>query len=122
MTVLTQEEIIRFRTQLAAYPEALMALDVVEECGGYLEDAITVIMMRETGAEPDRGLNEVLEKCRKVVCQEEFRNDLLGGLLGVAIEPVAASVGIPLGIATAVVMYAYKKGINQFCDASDSAS
>jgi hypothetical protein len=122
MTILTEAEIAQFRTQLVTYPEALAALDVVEECGGYLEDAITVIMMRETEAEPDRGLNEVVEKCRKVVCQEEFRNDLLGGLLGVAIEPVAASVGIPLGIATAVVMYAYKKGINQFCDVPGSTS
>ena len=122
MTVLTQEEITQFCSQLAEYPEALAALDAVQECDGYLEDAIALLLSRETGKEPTRGMSEIWQKCRKVICQEEFRNELAGGLLGLAIEPVAVSVGIPPSVATVLIIYVYKTGIKKFCEAPESSA
>ena len=39
MVVITSQEIARFRSELAAYPEALKALDEIEDCEGNIEDA-----------------------------------------------------------------------------------
>jgi hypothetical protein len=120
MTTVTTQEIAQFRIQLADYPAAIAALDGVEECGGHLEDALTLLIMRETDREPDRGFSEIVQKCRTIMCEEEFRNDLVGGLLGVVIEPVAISVGIPPSVATVIVIYAYKIGMKRFCESIDS--
>ena len=100
MTTITPEEIVQFRSQLEGYPEAIAALDVVQECDGYVDDALTLLVMRETGKEPDRGLNEWLQKSRKVVCQEEYKEALASGMIAPVIEPISMSLGIPPGIAT----------------------
>jgi hypothetical protein len=76
MTTVTQEEINQFREQLAGYPEASAALDVIQKCDGYVEDAVTLLMMRETGKEPDRGVGEWLQKCRTAICQEDVKEAL----------------------------------------------
>ncbi len=39
MTIVTESEIERYRLQLAEYPDALKALDLLEDCEGNLEDA-----------------------------------------------------------------------------------
>lgn len=120
MIRVTQAEIEQFRSQLVGNSAALTALDVIQECDGYLEDAITLLIMRETGKEPDRGLGEWIQKCRKVICQEEFREELAVGFIAAAIEPLATSAGIPLGIATGIATYAFKIGMKKFCQPSDS--
>ncbi len=122
MTTITYQEIESFRSQLADYPERIKALDVIQECDGHLEDAITLITLRETGQEPDRGLNDWLGKGRKIVCQEEFRNDLAGGLIGVLVEPLATGLAIPPGIATVVAVYAFKIGVKKFCESPNPTS
>ena len=119
MTTVTLQEIEQFRAQLTNYPGAITALNVVEECDGHLEDAITLLAMRDMDKEPDRGFSEVVQECRKIICQEEFRNDLVAGLLGIAIEPLSISVGIPPSIATVVILYAYKTGMKNFCEPAD---
>ena len=117
-TIVTPEEIAKFRSELADYPEALAALNVIEECDGYLEDAVPLLLMRETGIEPDRSLNDLLEKCRKFVCQEEVREALASGFLAPAIEPIAIGAGFPPGTATALSILAFKLGVKKFCGAS----
>jgi len=116
MTTITEQEIESFRSRLADHPEGIGALDIIKECGGNLEDAIALITLRETGQEPERGLSDWLEKSRKVVCQEEFRNDLAGGLIGVLVEPLTIGLAIPPGIATVVTVYVFKIGIKRFCE------
>ncbi|MGK7897515.1 MAG: hypothetical protein AB4372_28825 [Xenococcus sp. (in: cyanobacteria)] len=66
-TIVTSEEIAKFRDELANYPKAeiafkaISALDVIEEeCDGYLDDAIPLILMRETGQGAERGLGDLL--------------------------------------------------------------
>ncbi|PAX45839.1 hypothetical protein CK510_29550, partial [Brunnivagina elsteri CCALA 953] len=69
MITVTPEEITQFRSQLADNAEALAALDTIEECEGYVEDAVPLLVMRETAREADRSLNDWLEKCRQFICQ-----------------------------------------------------
>jgi hypothetical protein len=123
MITITPEEISQFRSQLASSPEALTALDVIEEeCEGYLDDAIPLLVMRETAQEADRSLNDLLEKCRKFVCQEEVREALESGLIAPVIEPLAASAGIPLGTATALSICVFKLGAKKFCKVPESGA
>ncbi|MEH1891750.1 MAG: hypothetical protein V7K92_20615 [Nostoc sp.] len=51
MIIVTPEEISQFRSQLADNPQALVALDTIEECEGYLDDAVPLLVMRETAQE-----------------------------------------------------------------------
>ncbi|BAY60798.1 hypothetical protein NIES22_08580 [Calothrix brevissima NIES-22] len=115
MLTVTPEEITQFRSQLADSPEALTALDTIEECEGYLDDAVPLLLMRETAQEADRSLNDLLEKCRQFLCQEEVREFLESGLIAPIVEPLAASAGIPLGTATALSICVFKLGAKQFC-------
>jgi hypothetical protein len=117
MTTVTTEEIAKFRSQLADYPEAIAALDMIEECEGNLEDAATVLAI-ELGQETDRAdgwFESLAKRCRPVVCQEEFKDDLLAGLVVGAMESLAVSMGIPPGLATPVAIYVVKKGVKNFC-------
>ncbi|MEW6495215.1 MAG: hypothetical protein AB1589_22260 [Cyanobacteriota bacterium] len=117
MTTVTQEEIQQFREQLRYYPEAITALDVIEECEGDLEDAAVVLAI-QAGQEPSRSkkwFEELVKRCRPIVCEEDFRDDLLAGLMAGAVETLAASVAIPPGLATPVIIYAVKIGVKNFC-------
>lgn len=122
MITVTPEEIVQFRGQLADKPKALLALDTIEECEGYLDDAVPLLVMRETAQEADRSLNDLLEKCRQFVCQEEVREFLESGLIAPIVEPLAANVAIPLGTATALSICIFKLGAKKFCEAPDSSA
>lgn len=122
MITITPEEISQFRSQLADSPEALEALDTIEECEGYLDDAVPLLVMRKTAQEADRGLNDWLEKSRQFVCQEEVREALEAGLLAPAIEAIAIGAGIPPGIATALSICVFKLSANRFCQVPGSGA
>lgn len=122
MLTVTPEEISQFRTQLADSPEALAALDAIEECEGYLDDAVPLLVMRETAQEADRSLNDLLERCRQFLCQEEVREFLESGLIAPIIEPLAVSTGIPLGTATALSILVLKLGAKKFCQVPESGA
>jgi hypothetical protein len=122
MITVTQEEISQFRSQFANNREALVALDAIEECEGYLDDAVPLLVMRETAQEADRSLNDWLERCRQFICQEEVRDALESGLIAPIIEPLAASAGIPLGTATALSICVFKLGAKRFCKIPESGA
>lgn len=122
MITVTPEEISQFRSQLAGRPQALAALDAIEECEGYLDDAVPLLVMRETAQEADRSLNDWLEKSREFLCQEEVREFLQSGLIAPIVEPLAVSTGIPLGIATALSICVFKLGVKRFCKVPESGA
>lgn len=122
MITVTPEEINQFRSQLADNPQALVALDTIEECEGYLDDAVPLLVMRETAQEADRSLNDWLEKSRQFICQEEVREALESGLLAPAIEAIAIGAGIPPGIATALSICVFKLGAKKFCKVPESGA
>lgn len=122
MIIVNSEEVAQFRSQLLDNPKALMALDTIEECEGYLDDAIPLLVMRETEQGADRSLNDWLEKCRQFLCQEEVREFLESGLIAPVIEPLSASAGIPLGTATALSICVFKLGAKKFCKVPESGA
>lgn len=122
MIIVTPEEVAQFRDQLLDNPKALMALDTIEECEGYLDDAIPLLIMRETEQGADRSIDDWLEKCRKFICQEEVRDFLESGLIAPVIEPLSASAGIPLGTATALSICVFKLGAKRFCRVPESSA
>ncbi|MBH8573357.1 hypothetical protein I8752_10095 [Nostocaceae cyanobacterium CENA369] len=120
MITVTPEEIIQFRSQLADSPEALAALDAIEECKGNLEAAAQLIAVDTTDEEVSlRGdsdyLHKLAQKLSKIICQEEF-DELMTGVLTAAIATLAASGNIPIALATPVVIYVAKIGVKQFCE------
>lgn len=119
MLTVTPEEIIQFRSQLADSPDALAALDAIEECEGNLEAAAQLIAVETTDAEVSlRGDSNFLEKLAEqlsnIICQEEF-DELMTGVLTAAIATLAASGNIPIALATPVVIYVAKIGVKKFC-------
>lgn len=122
--VVTPEEIAKFRSELEDYPnpEAIAALDVLDECEGYLEDALPLLLMREPGAEAvrSRSIGDLLEKCRQFICQEEVREALEAGILAPAIEPISIGAGIPPGTATVIGICAFKLGMKKVCAGCDA--
>jgi hypothetical protein len=124
MITVTPEEITQFRSQLANSPEALAALDDIEECEGNLEEAAKLIAVKTTDAkfglraEADSNyLEKLVQKLSKIICQEEF-DELMTGVLTAAIATLAASGNVPVALATPVVIYVAKIGVKQFCEAA----
>jgi hypothetical protein len=126
MLTITPEEISQFRSQLADSPEALEALDAIEECKGSLEAAAQLIAVETTDTEVSlRGdsnyLEKLAQKLSKIICQEEF-NDLMTGVLTAAIATLAASGNIPIALATPVVIYVARIGTKKFCETAKPES
>jgi len=110
----TAEEIVLYQEKFEGNPEALKALDVVQECKGYLEDAHTLLLMRETGIAPDRAikLSQLAEQCRSVICKDG-REDVLE-----MFNVVASFLPPPSSQALTVVLYVVKIGTKKFCQNS----
>ena len=126
MITVTPEEITQFRSQLVDSPEALAALDAIEECKGNLEAAAQLIAVETTDTEVSlRGdsnyLNNLAQKLSKIICQEEF-DELMTGVLTAAIATLAASGNIPVALATPVVIYVAKIGVKKFCETAKPES
>ncbi|MFN6482820.1 MULTISPECIES: hypothetical protein [unclassified Nostoc] len=126
MITVTPEEISQFRSQLADSPEALAALDAIEECKGNLEAAAQLIAVETTDAEVSlRGdsnyLKNLAQKFSTIICQEEF-DELMTGVLTAAIATLAASGNIPVALATPVVIYVAKIGVKKFCETAKPES
>ncbi|MCT7952013.1 hypothetical protein NG798_19630 [Ancylothrix sp. C2] len=117
MTKVTFEEIAQFRTQLAAYEQALKALDVIEDCEGDLEDAALVLAI-EVGQQPDgpEWLDGFAKRCRVAICEENLREDFLNGKYGVVMDSLQQKGVCPAILGAPVLMYVVKKGIQEFCE------
>lgn len=118
MTVLSSEEINAYRQQLADYPGALKALEIIEDCEGDLEDATMAIAIR-VGQQPQRNNSEWLDalarKWRSVICQPEFRSELYHNSCVSLINYFATSELLPAMLATPVLLYVLKQGVGGFC-------
>lgn len=118
MMKLTPEEIENFRSQLADYPEALAALDEIEEDEGDLEYATEIIAL-EAGVEKSKKkswLEDLSKRSRNVICQDEFKDDLLAGVVTALIASLAVSGNLPVALATPVAIYIVKIGVKNFCN------
>lgn len=120
-TKVTPEEIAQYRKQFSAYPEALDALDLIEESNGDLKQAASLLAL-ESGVVISKKvpniLDELAQKSRKIVCNEVFINELMTGLLTAGVASLTASGQIPAALATPVVIYLAKTGVKKWCESS----
>jgi hypothetical protein len=132
MTTITQEEVAKFRAELADYPEALAAFDIIEEWDGDLADAAESIATRNgiEGVEDNADLRwffAMLVKIRELtkICEPEnqnFRENYLPTLIPPIADLISSSFGCPPGVAgllaTPFAVYIKEEGIEQFCQMS----
>ncbi|NEO93298.1 MAG: hypothetical protein F6K56_24995, partial [Moorea sp. SIO3G5] len=123
----TSEEISNLRSELANNPEALKALEVIEECDGDLADAAESLATRNgiEGVE-DKGevrwFTETLRKCHGYICQPKYKNlrekrvpELIPIITELLLELLGCIPGVATVIATPVAIYIEKEGMEKFC-------
>ena len=114
---LTPPEIAQYRSQLANTHQALVALDVIEDCEGDLEDA-AISLAIEVGQQPDRSdwLEGLAKRCRVAICRDELKEDLLNNSAVSAVAYLIEARICPALLATPVVLYVIQQGVDEFCD------
>ncbi|MBE9049685.1 hypothetical protein IQ243_04550 [Nostocales cyanobacterium LEGE 11386] len=123
MTTVTSQEIALFRSQLADDPRAMEALDLIEDCDGDLEDAAMTLAIRagqEPGMTNSEWLDALARKWRAVICEQEYREDLLNNSFVRMMEHLKTMPTFPKILATPVLIYILKQGVNNFCEPLDS--
>lgn len=117
MITVTFEEIAQYRSELSASPEALRALDMIEDCEGDLEDAAIALALqaRQEPDTSDRWLEGLAKRCRAVLCQADLRAALTAGSLQEAMRSLAQATDLPPSLATPVIIYVLKTGLEDFC-------
>ncbi|MCW6036166.1 hypothetical protein K4A83_07755 [Spirulina subsalsa FACHB-351] len=123
MEPITPEELAQWRSQLANYPPAQKALLEIEDCEGDLEDAAISLAIR-AGQQPQQDnaewLASLAKRCRAAICQDSIlRENIATGELEKAAIALANLDLIPPILATPVLFYVLKQGLNQFCQPFD---
>jgi hypothetical protein len=125
MTKVTSQEIAQFRSHLAEDPQAMEALDLIEDCEGDLEDAAMTLAIR-AGQEPERANSEWLDalarKWRSVICEQEYRVDLVDGSIQGMMVHLQSMPTFPKMLAAPVLIYVLKQGVNYFCEPLDEVT
>jgi hypothetical protein len=117
MIVVTVEEIAQYRSELSASPAALRALDMIEDCEGDLEDAAIALAL-QAGQEPDtseRWLEGLAKRWRTVLCQAELKENFAAGSLQAVMRSLAQETDLSPVLATPVIIYILKTGVDDFC-------
>ncbi|GBF81222.1 hypothetical protein [Aphanothece sacrum] len=120
MLSFTLSEVTHYRSQLADYPDALTALDEIENCDGNLEDAAINLAIK-VGQRPDRTdwLGGLAKRYRVEICQTHLQEELSqGNLISVIDHLTKAKIG-PAILVTPVVLYVMKMGVKDFCSTLD---
>jgi hypothetical protein len=122
MTKVTSQELAQYRSLLADDSEAMEVLDLIEDCEGDLEDAAMTLAIR-VGQEPQQANSEWLEalakKWRAVICEQDYRQDLLNGSIVEMMAHLKSMPTFPKILATPVLIYVLKQGVNNFCQPLD---
>jgi hypothetical protein len=121
---LTPEEIQNYRELFKDYPEALDALNLIDESDGDLIESANLlaaeagIEISSRAGEDVNILDKLAKKCRSVICDEDFMDDLMSGLLTAGVATLTVSGQIPQAVATPVVIYLTKKGVKIWCQSN----
>lgn len=116
MTIVSSQAIANYRTLLSEYPDALAALDMIEDCEGDLEDA-AISLGIQVGQQPDRNdwLDGLAKRCRVAICQEDVRENLLNGNMATALKHLIDAKVCHELLAATVVIYVNEIGVKDFC-------
>jgi hypothetical protein len=117
MVLLTSQAIAQYRSQLAHIPDALIALDTIEDCEGDLDDAALSLGI-QVGQQPDRNdwLEGLAKRCRVAICEGDFQEDLLAGNIAATVEHLIESKLCHPLLTTPIVLYALETDVTQFCE------
>ncbi|MBF2058318.1 MAG: hypothetical protein IGQ45_14145 [Cyanobacterium sp. T60_A2020_053] len=117
MELLTPEEISYYQEQLADCAIGLRALEMIADGEGDLEDSATTMALA-IGQTPDRidWLDGLAKRCRVALCREELRADLQDNYIEATVKYLLELKICPPLLVTPVVIYAVKKGIDDFCE------
>ncbi|HLP88647.1 MAG TPA: hypothetical protein VK184_08680 [Nostocaceae cyanobacterium] len=122
MTKVTSQEIAKFRSCLADDPQAMEALDLIEDCDGDLEDAAMTLAIR-VGQQPEitnsEWLDALARKWRAVICEKGYREDLVSGSIQGMMTHLQSIPSFPKILAAPVLIYVLKQGVNSFCEPLD---
>ena len=134
MTTVTPEQVSQLRSELANNPEALEALEVIEEWDGDLADAAESLATRNgiEGVEDNadsRWFADKLRQCRDFICNSKYQN-LREKHFPALLPPVAEFFAVLLGclpgvatiIATPFAIYIMNEGMDKFCNSYDADS
>ncbi len=121
---LTSEEIAEYRDKFAGLDDALYAIKIIEASGGDLAKAVNLLAPKYNISitKSPSILDELAQKFRHIICDETFIDELMTGLLTVAVGSLTATGQIPQAIATPVVIYLTKKGVKTWCNSNSSDS
>jgi hypothetical protein len=122
MTKVTSQEIALFRSQLAEDSQAMEVLDLIEDCDGDLEDATITLAIRvgqEPGMTNAEWLDAMARKWRWVICEPEYREDLLNNSLVRIMERLKSMPTFPKILAAPILIYILKQSVNDFCEPLD---
>ncbi|MBD2355270.1 hypothetical protein H6G41_11680 [Tolypothrix sp. FACHB-123] len=123
MTIVTSQEIAQFRSIFTENPTAMEVLDLIEDCEGDLEDAAMSLAIK-AGQQPERANSEWLDalarKWRAVICEQEFRDELLNNSVQRMMDYLYTMPTFPKILAVPVVLYVLKQGVNNFCEPLDT--
>ncbi|ACB52496.1 unknown [Crocosphaera subtropica ATCC 51142] len=116
MPSLTLSEITYYRSQLADYPDAIIALDEIVVCDGDLDDA-AINLALSVGQTPDRTdwLEGLAKRYRVEICQENLINELSQGHIIPVINHLMTTKIGPDILVLPVVLYVLKTGVDEFC-------
>ena len=115
--IVTLAEVQQYRSQLQDDPNALRALDMIDDCDGDLEDAAIALAL-QAGQEPDESdgwLESLAKRWRSFLCQAGLKDYLMTGSIANAVKLLAAETTIPPTLAIPVILYALKMGVEDFC-------
>jgi hypothetical protein len=123
MILLAPEEITQLRARLADYPEALEALQEIEDCDGDVEDA-SISLALKAGQEPDSNeqwLDGFSKRYRHIICQAQFRESITAGQLSTLIHDLIEGTDCPPLMAPPVAIYVFKADVGYFCHSFDNS-
>ncbi len=123
MIVLTPEELNQFNACLADYPDALKALQEIEDCDGELEDAAISLSLR-AGQEPaanEQWLASFSKRYRHIACQPQFRDDLTAAQPSGLVNYLMQETDCPALLAAPVAIYIVKTDVARFCHSFDNS-
>jgi hypothetical protein len=123
MIVLSPDEIIQLRAHLAEYPEALEALQEIEDCDGDVEDAAISLSLK-AGQEPDTNEQWLVgfsKRYRHIACQAQFREAIAAGQLSTLVHDLIDGTDCPALVAPVVAICVFKSGVADFCHSFDNS-
>ncbi|MEO1403833.1 MAG: hypothetical protein AAFV72_21650 [Cyanobacteria bacterium J06635_1] len=123
MLSLSFNEIDQLKQQLADYPDAISALQDIEDCDGDLDDAALSLALK-AGLEPDTNeswLAGFTKRYRHIICQQQFRADLETNKLVGLVNHLTQETTCPSLLAAPVAIYATQQGIDKFCHSLDNS-